>query len=488
MALILQLTLGATSIALAETRLLETATSLGPAPEQPALTTVSPDGRRVAAIVLEKSLKRSVLSSLSMWGLEPKTAPGRILVDGEFSQEYKLIAFPTFSPDGKRFAYLAMLPADQFPGPRPKGLDPKLGPFQVVVDGEAGPIWPVAAPPLANGQLVFSPDGEQIVFQALKGEDSTALVVNQVETEVFSGSIYSVVFSPDGKRRAMIADREDQRVVIVDGEERGRYDGATALTFSSDGQVLAYIARRGKRYSVVVNGTEYSGYEPASDPVFSPDGKHVAYWSKDRKAKVLMLDGSEIGRGDFLASSWTRATLKNSLGPVFSPDSQRLAYVLKDYKDATLVIGETKQSFQMALPFGLSFSSDAKRFAYGLFKDEENMLYAVVDGQELETGFHEASRVFLGSTFSPSRMIVPTLSPDGQHCAYLRTKKPKRWWKDGPNLQIVIDGVGSSYFESVVAMGWESPTTLWAVVKRADEYLRIELRLPGSPVNQAATE
>ncbi|MEJ2085365.1 MAG: hypothetical protein P8Y44_06770 [Acidobacteriota bacterium] len=475
--LTLQIDGGAASAGATEAGLVESEIWLGKASPKDAYVTVSADGRRLAVIVNRRgSMKQSFLRNLTFGNL--KSNPGRILVDGELGPEYRDLAVPTFSPDGQRFVYLAMLPADQFQGVRPEGLPDEVGPFRVVIDGEAGPIYPIAVPPLGNEGFVFSPDGEEVVFQVLRDPDHSTLMVNRSEEATFDGPIFDVSYSPDGKHRALIADREGQRVVIVDGEVRGRYAGAGGLVFSQDGEHLAYVVRGALGWYAVVDGVEQTKFERVRKLVFSPDGSRVAYWAQKSESNLMVLDGSEIGRGEFLAYSFTRADFADALGPVFSPDGRRLAYVLKVEMNSTLVVGEQQQVLEKALPFHPTFSSDSRRLAYAVFKDRDEEVFAVVDGKEHAAGFHQANRIGLGMLLPIYRHVAPKFSPDSLHFAYLRTKKPKRWSKDGPNLQIVIDDVGSSYFDSIIEMAWQNPQTLWAVVQRGGEYLRLELRLP----------
>lgn len=467
----------AASPGLTEELLRETTKSLGAVPEKASFITVSPDGHRLAAIIPQRSASKQVLlGQLNLAGLEAN--PAQIWIDGRLGPEYRLIAAPTFSPDSQRFAYLAMLPSERYPGERPPELPSHIGPFQVVVDGVGGPIYPLVIPPLESRFFVFSPDSKRLAFQVPKSDEAAVLIIEGEEVGIFAGAIYSVVFSPDGAHQILTAGEGKKKSVVLDGKNLGTFDNVGVPTFSPDSRRLAYVVRRGRKWSAVFDGKKFGKFRWAWNPVVSPDSEHIAYWASDGTNKIMMLDDQPLGRGEFLEHSSSKLQFIETLGPVFSPDSSRLAFVLKAGKNSNLVIGEETKTYTKALPFAPSFSPEGERFAYALFKDTEETIYAVVDGSEQPSGFRCANRLILGSGLGVFTMIAPRFSPDGRHAAFLRTRKAKNWHEGGPNLQVVIDGVGSSYFDLVHSMTWQSENTLQAIVRRGVEYLRVELQAP----------
>lgn len=466
-------------------RWVETETPLGTVPDKASETRVSQDGRRVAAIVPRRGWnKQSLLQHVTFGGL--KSNPARMFVDGELSREYRLVDAPSFSPDGKHFAYIAMLSPEEFKGPRPESLPKKLGPFVAVIDGEAGPLFPVAlssAPTAQTPEIVFTPEGRAI-YQVADRQGEVRLMADRTETDSYPGVVLAVVYSSDGKRRAVVVKRDETLEAFIDGKTVGEFDDIGLPKFSPDGRHWALIALQDENWFLLVDGEQKQRRFPwIWRPVFSPDGEHIAHWAKEGEDKLMVLDGATIGRGEFLEYSFSVGHFAEALGPVFSPDSRGLAYVLKEGKDSHLVVGESRTSLQKRLPFGLAFSPDGKRFAYAMFDDVQESLFVVIDGESVSTGFRCANRLILGTGLSGGvfGMIPPVFSPDSRHVAFLRTKKARNWDKGGPNLQVVIDGVGSSYFDTLHALGWEQPESLWAVVERGGRYLRLEMKLEDQP-------
>jgi len=59
--------------------------------------------------------------------------------------------------------------------------------------------------------------------------------------------------------------------VVLDGKGGEGYDGIQSLIFSPDGKRKAFAARTGKKWSVVVDGQAGFAYDQVVGPAFSPD-------------------------------------------------------------------------------------------------------------------------------------------------------------------------------------------------------------------------
>ncbi len=151
----------------------------------------------------------------------------------------------------------------------------------------------------------FSPDGKRFAYVRMyenKGYDRKfAAVVDAVEHPQYDEIIQGrIVFSPDSKRVAYAARNRKEEVVVVDGQ---RCDALAfpsirqeTVVFSSDSQRVAYVALlAGKGESVILNGEPGRDYSQIEDgPYFSPDGRHVAYLAieedrDDRTMKHLLV-------------------------------------------------------------------------------------------------------------------------------------------------------------------------------------------------------
>lgn len=172
-------------------------------------------------------------------GVEMNKGKRFMVLDGKKTGKmYDQVYFPTFSPNGKRLAYLAIRGGDAF----------------WVVDGREGKKFKTMYGPItAFNNFVFSSDSGHFGYEI---------------------------------------NTEDKQLVVVDGQEQGKdgfYSHNGRLTFSPDGKRFVFCtysdidptnaARRGKwKAAIVIDGKksekEYSGVDY---PVFGPDSKRIAY-------------------------------------------------------------------------------------------------------------------------------------------------------------------------------------------------------------------
>jgi len=439
----------------------------------PGSVVVSPDNRRVAYI------------NHVGW-------KSHLIVNGEKGADYDgfVPGSITFSPDSQRLAYIA---ASRETG---KGF--------VVVDGTE---WE-PHDGFADGSLVFSPDSSRLACVAFSGrkevsmkdnvlfgqekvtavgEKYVVLIDNEEATQQYDG-IWTLIFSPDGKRVACTAGVGDKLCVVVDGQEGTHYESIRndTLIFSPDGRHLAYIARLDNKDVVVVNGEEQGrylqvvegslSYSPDSTHlayaaavrqgtwcvildgkqgrqydgfgewplVFSPDSKHIAYVAVDSGELVVVANDEELARHDALL-----------LGPTWSSDSARLAYAPREGNKAFFVIDGTagKQYDALGRPV---FSPDSARVGY-IARDGDQYL-VVVDGEEVS----RHSRI--GSP-------APVFGPDAKHVAYPAHDRGKDF--------VVLDGVDGKRYDAVVTRGggtvvFDSSTSFHYIAIEDYEFLLVD--------------
>lgn len=272
---------------------------------------------------------------------------------------------------------------------------------------------------LATMISVYGCSGQAVV-RTVVSETLVTQIVDATSTGFAISTTGSyIVYSPDGRRVAYVADKGGKKYVVVDGVpgEKG-YDAIGFIivvtlppyTFSPDSKRVAYVGitrgerTAGNKWSVVIDGEEGDTYSGESRSfTFSPDSKHVAYWANG----IIFLD---------------RVPVKGPPGtvvtaPLFSPDSQQLVYVVEQSgKQSVVVDGIPGKQYDRIS--SIAFSPDSKHLAY--WGDSGNFRFMVVDGKERERYETGASHIRT-RTFRPASYIV--FSPDSKHLAYVAGDK-----------------------------------------------------------------
>jgi hypothetical protein len=376
-----------------------------------------------------------------------------VVVDGVAGRSYKWVGLPSFSRDGRRFAYAASVGG---------------GENLVVLDGTEGQRYAKVGTDMYDvlGRnvigLKFSADGDRLAYVAVKPKGRQVLVIDGAEGGEYD-SVGNPTFSADGRRVAHTATRAGAHLLVVDGREQdlGKAD-VSGLVFSPDGRQLAYVTRLDRIEAVTVGDAKGSGFDKVSSPCFGSDGR-VAYMARRKSQRFVVIDGREgkaydwIGRpyfspdGKRVAHAASQGGFVDEKvlpdlryksrgarygvitdgvegtwfdGPVlpwiqFSPDSARMAYWVMGADKWRLMVDETK-SIESDAPGSAAFSPDGKRLAYttSTGRKKERKALVVVDGVPQK----EYSSVW-----------TPVFSPDSRHLAYVATVGEKRF--------LVIDGL-----------------------------------------------
>ena len=93
----------------------------------------------------------------------------------------------------------------------------------------------------------------------------------------YNDYVTDMVFSPDGKRLACVANEKGRFIIVVDDNPWGlQYDMAWKPVFSPDGQNVAVKVERNGRFSIAVNERLLNkSYASIWDPIFSADGQNI---------------------------------------------------------------------------------------------------------------------------------------------------------------------------------------------------------------------
>lgn len=166
----------------------------------------------------------------------------------------------------------------------------------VVVDGQESAAYDSVSAP------AFNQDGTQFAFSGNLNGQSVAVVNNAPQAQTYS-AIDQIIFSPDGKSLAVVAIRDNQSIVIIDGKESKKYQKIAPLTtpsgvvyaiFSPDGQKIAYKVVDDSGTYMVINGQEGKKYTDVSNFTFSADGTQFAYQAEINGQQITVVDNKEV--------------------------------------------------------------------------------------------------------------------------------------------------------------------------------------------------
>lgn len=308
--------------------------------------------------------------------------------------------------------------------------------------------------------LRISPDCRRVAFAVFTGR-GMSMVTDLAEPEEYD-KLSPVVFSPDSKHYAYVAETRTRQVVVVDGKATPPCDAVMdgSLKWSPAGARLAWAAKVKDKWHVVDQGKPGPAYDEilAGCPVVGPLGKKLVYAARTGKAWTVVLDGTPlkltfegIGRNSFTFSNdgkhlawWGRRGGRavvmvdgRQLGepvdavvmpPVFGPLGRHVAVGVEVGGTRRVVLDGTPQpAFDNLVAGSLVFSFDGSRLAYAAARGGKYVL--VVDGKAGRE--HEK----IGS--------APVFSPDGKRVAYLAV--------DGQSETVVENGKAGKRYKAVLA-------------------------------------
>jgi WD40 repeat protein/energy-coupling factor transporter ATP-binding protein EcfA2 len=281
-----------------------------------------------------------------------------------------------------------------------------------------------------NATLAYDPSNAPAATTALHA----AILASQVRLTLrgHKGPIYSVSFSPDGKRVATASfDKTAKIWDAATGKElmtlSGHEGWVWSVTFSPDGTRLA-TASIDKTVKIwdAATGKELMTLRGHEGPVwtvaFSPDGKRLATGSDDKTAKIWDAQtGKELitlrGHSDKIESV------------AFSPDGKRLA-TASDDKTAKLWDAQTGKELMTLRGHAdkvesVAFSPDGRRLATGS-DDKTAKLWDPQTGKETMT--------LLGHYDEVARVAF---SPDGKRLATASTDETAKIWDAGNGRELM---------------------------------------------------
>jgi len=171
----------------------------------------------------------------------------------------------------------------------------------------------------------------------------------------------------------------NKRFAVIDGREEEYRDGIGAtIVFSPNSRRFAYVAQKDNKYSVVIDGQEGKQFDAIGNGsiIFSPDSNHVVYCAQTDNKRFVVINGKEEKKYDDVGNK--------SL--VFSPDSKYLAYMAQSDNKHFVVFGAEKQNFYdniLNLTMGGIVFDSSDRFHYLAIRDKSVYLVEGRVGGEL---------------------------------------------------------------------------------------------------------
>jgi hypothetical protein len=271
-----------------------------------------------------------------------------LVMDGQRGPAFAEPVWPVFSPDGAHWAYYAKRPTpglEAFTVVDGKPADYHAGRLRYTPDGK----HLVGVGRNADGKQAILVDGKVVeplgqverIAVSSTGDVAAVVLVGQTRQVYVNGKAvpgtegaYGAVFSPDGKRLGVrcgggsppqgwqvidgkkgreyssvgdcvftadsskaiyVADVQNTRFVVIDGQEAGPYQSMlTPPTVSAAGAHFAYVAATQQGRQLVVNDKAYPPGRDVDAFVFSADGsRHAFLASLDLAARSLVVDGKQ---------------------------------------------------------------------------------------------------------------------------------------------------------------------------------------------------
>ncbi|KAG8995954.1 POC1 centriolar protein A [Tulasnella sp. 427] len=275
--------------------------------------------------------------------------------------------------------------------------------------------------------IAFSPDGKRIA----SGSSDRTMRLWDAETgqqlggplEGHTDAVDSVAFSPDGKRIA--SGSRDRTVRLWDAETgqqsgdplEGHTDGVIFVAFSPDGKRIAsgswdktvrlWDAETGQQSGEPLEGHTYS----VTSVAFSPDGKRIASGSWDGTVRLWDAETGQQSGEPFEGHSAGVASV------AFSPDGKRVA---SGSSDRTVRLSDAETGQQLGGPLeghtdavdSVAFSPDGKRIASGS-RDRTVRLWDAETGQQSGDPLEGHTYAVNSVAFSPDGKRIASGSWDG---------------------------------------------------------------------------
>ena len=323
----------------------------------------------------------------------------RLLMDGQpVTPAFEPATLPVFSADGSRWALAAG---------KPKMWTVK----QLVVDGKD--------PGYVGEQPQFTPDGKHLVCITGQMPKWSRLVDGK---EMVSGqAIHKVVISPTGDICAIVSPGSDgRRKLFINGKPV--VDDAGDVVFSPDGKRLAVVGGLNQKAWVMLDGQKHKEYWPIQNVAFTPDSSKCVYVGTSGGKDYVVVNGKENDEGNVLLH----------YRPIYSVTGNSIIYESGFMMKRLSVYYNDHVEPQSLMNYNMTLSPDGQHYKY-YRSDPDNLMRLVEDGatnapSSMRLGgpilYSPDSKHFIAPLFQSywcdgQKIVIPTtpldFTPDSQH-------------------------------------------------------------------------
>ena len=139
--------------------------------------------------------------------------------------------------------------------------------------------------------VAFSPDSRRFAYLAAKGLERVVIVDGKADDVSMDSMVGGLLFSDDSKHLAYGGRVGGRSFLVVDGKKETEYDAVGFFGLSPDGRHVAYSALADGRWVVVVDGKERGTYASVpAGPVFRSDGTLEFIYADDKSLYRAEID------------------------------------------------------------------------------------------------------------------------------------------------------------------------------------------------------
>jgi hypothetical protein len=243
-----------------------------------------------------------------------------VVIDGKKQPDFDIVAGVSFSPNGRKWAYIAHEKGQSFlviDGRKSHKSYPSSIKFKhVEPNGNSG--FNIGG----IGKIYWSPNSRHFLASMVidyEGGRKSILILN--DKHVLDIPVRSQVkWSSNSRHYAYVGvspDKENRSCAVLDGNEVKSFKGVVRISFSPNGRRFAFIASSGyddlqsivicdkqkwPKFNSPITECKIPNYHDSGGLFFSPDSRHLAYVGRDGDEWFVVCDGKRgMSYDDILA-------------------------------------------------------------------------------------------------------------------------------------------------------------------------------------------